>query len=271
MGFIYKIWNEVNDNLYIGQTICPLQSRWSKHKQDAKTRETHLYLAMRKYGIDKFHIEQIEEVPDSELNDREVYWISFYNSYYDGYNSTLGGDSGNKYEVSLQDIEGLWTQGYGISEIANILGVSRMVIRSRIYTSQLYSEEEAQKRGQKKQHKEKCKGIIQKTADKKFVAYYESGVQAEEKTGISRKAISQALRRGNRCGGYIWEYADVKLRNHSTQRRVQQFSKEGELIMTFNTVGEASKNTGVSSSGIYATCNGQQKTSGGYKWKYIED
>ena len=37
-------------------------------------------------------IEEIEEVPDSLLNEREKYWIKFYNSYYSGYNSTLGGD-----------------------------------------------------------------------------------------------------------------------------------------------------------------------------------
>lgn len=268
MGFIYKIWNEVNDNLYIGQTICPLQQRWSKHKQDSKQRESHLYLAMRKYGIDKFHIEQIEEVPDNKLNEREVYWIAYYNSYYDGYNSTLGGDGSIKYDVSIEEIEGLWNQGYGISEIADILGVSRIVIRTRIYSSKLYSEEEAQKRGLQKALKKKSKGIIQKTLEGQFIAYYDSGVQAQEKTGFDRKAISQALRNNGTSYGYKWEYANINLRNKNTQRKVEQYSKEGDFIATFNSVKEASEKTGTPSSGIYATCNGQQKTSGGYIWNY---
>lgn len=49
---------------------------------------------MRKYGIEHFHIEQIEETDKPE--EREIYWINFYNSYKNGYNATLGGD-GKKY------------------------------------------------------------------------------------------------------------------------------------------------------------------------------
>ena len=270
MGFIYKIWNEVNDNLYIGQTIRPLGSRWSQHKQNAKDQNSHLYLAMRKYGIENFHIEQIEEVTNDQLNDREKYWISYYNSYYDGYNSTLGGDGSLEQLVTLQEIEGLWQQGYGISEIAEILGVSRMVIRDRIYTSPLYSKEEAQSRGRNKRLSQKRKGIIQKDPDGNFIAYYESGVQAEEKTGIDRKAISQALRRGGKSGGYVWEYADTTKRNHSSSRKVQQFTKDGKLVATFESVGSAAKKNNINASGIYATCNNQQKSSGGYIWKYVE-
>lgn len=270
MGFIYKIWNEVNDNLYIGQTIRSLGQRWSQHKQNAKDQNSHLYLAMRKYGIENFHIEQIEEVANDQLNEREKYWISYYNTYFDGYNSTLGGDGSLEQLVTVQEIEGLWQQGYGISEIAEILGVSRMVIRDRIYTSPLYSEEEAQSRGRNKLLSQKRKGIIQKDLNGKFIAYYESGVQAEEKTGINRKTISQALRRTGRSSGYIWEYADISKRNQSSQRKVQQFTKQGELIATFDSVGAAAEKNNIKTSGIYATCNGQQKTSGGYVWKYID-
>lgn len=269
MGYIYKIYNDVNKNLYIGQTTISVSARWSQHKQNAKEREGHLYLAMRKYGIENFHIEQIEEVSNDLLDEREIYWIQYYNTYYDGYNSTLGGN-GRKSPVLLQEIEGLWQQGYGISEIAEILGVSRMIIRDRIYTSPLYSEEEAQSRGRNKMLSQKRKGIIQKTLDGEFIAYYESGVQAEEKTGINRKTISQALRRTGRSSGYIWEYADISKRNQSSWRKVQQFTKQGELIATFNSVGAAAEKNNIKASGIYATCNGQQKTSGGYVWKYID-
>jgi hypothetical protein len=46
-------------------------------------------------------------------------------------------------------------------------------------------------------------------------------VQAEEKTGIDRKAISWALRRGGTSNGYIWEYANVNQRSASTKRKVE--------------------------------------------------
>jgi len=50
-----------------------------------------LYMAMRKHGAGIFHIELIEECDNNLLNEREKYWISQYDSYKHGYNSTPGG------------------------------------------------------------------------------------------------------------------------------------------------------------------------------------
>ena len=49
--------------------------------------------AFRKYGLDNFIFEVIEECDKNRLNEREIYWINYYNSYYDGYNETLGGEN----------------------------------------------------------------------------------------------------------------------------------------------------------------------------------
>ena len=94
MAYIYKIYNTVNNNIYIGETVQPIHKRWSAHKRSAEDPNItgHLQLAIRKYGIDKFHIEMVEECPDESRFEREKYWIAYYNSYYDGYNSTLGGE-----------------------------------------------------------------------------------------------------------------------------------------------------------------------------------
>ena len=51
-----------------------------------------LYWAIAKYGKDNFTIEQIEEVENDFLGEREMYWIHYYDSYNNGYNATLGGD-----------------------------------------------------------------------------------------------------------------------------------------------------------------------------------
>lgn len=56
---------------------------------------------MRKYGIGHFSISTIEQVDDSLLDEREIYWIEVYNSYNpNGYNSTLGGKGHTKYDHS---------------------------------------------------------------------------------------------------------------------------------------------------------------------------
>lgn len=51
---------------------------------------------MRLYGLEHFMIEPIEkDIPNEQLNEREQYWISYYDSFHNGYNSTIGGDCGN--------------------------------------------------------------------------------------------------------------------------------------------------------------------------------
>ena len=57
----------------------------------------YLYDAMNKYGYDNFVPSIIEECNDNLLNEREIYWIKFYNTTDKsiGYNMTTGGDGGN--------------------------------------------------------------------------------------------------------------------------------------------------------------------------------
>ena len=49
--------------------------------------------AIRKYGVDKFKITELEKCEEKNLDEREVYYISLYNSYHNGYNMTEGGKS----------------------------------------------------------------------------------------------------------------------------------------------------------------------------------
>lgn len=78
--YIYKITNIVNNKIYIGQTRN-VDDRWYKHNYNALSgRKGHLYDAMRKYGLENFTIEVIEECDDDIVDDREKYWIAHYNS-----------------------------------------------------------------------------------------------------------------------------------------------------------------------------------------------
>ena len=94
---IYKITNLVNGKVYIGQSTN-IKRRWKDHKKDAFWRsgpdyDYPLYRAMRKYGLDNFSFEIIEECNKNELNEKEKFYIAQYNSYKNGYNQTEGGDS----------------------------------------------------------------------------------------------------------------------------------------------------------------------------------
>lgn len=93
MNTIYKITNDINDKVYIGQTTRPLLVRWKEHCRNGKRayRKYPLYLAMFKYGVEHFKIHLIEKVDDSNVDEREKYWIKYYQSYTNGYNATQGG------------------------------------------------------------------------------------------------------------------------------------------------------------------------------------
>lgn len=93
---IYIITNDINDKVYIGKTTLPtIEDRFKRHKIDSH-KETlskrPLYNAMRKYGTEHFHIALLEECDVNIDNERESYWIEYYDSYHNGYNATMGGD-----------------------------------------------------------------------------------------------------------------------------------------------------------------------------------
>ena len=98
MGVIYKITSPTN-KLYIGKTNN-LRKRINCHKCSAKKgANLILHNSIRKYGWDLHKIEILEEIPNEQLNEREIFWISELNTFFvnnlDGMNMTRGGD-GNK-------------------------------------------------------------------------------------------------------------------------------------------------------------------------------
>ena len=129
MGIIYKISNSVNDKVYIGKTQRTLQVRWTEHKNKYIVYDNKLYRAMRKYGIEKFKIDLVEEnIPVELLNQKEKDYINQYNSYYNGYNSTFGGEGESS--VDFSKIEKLYLKGMNCTQIERELGYTRKTISS---------------------------------------------------------------------------------------------------------------------------------------------
>lgn len=102
LGKIYLISNDINDKLYVGQTVQTLNKRFTGHCCYSKSDRSDNMLikrAIHKYGKNKFHISLIEECPIDKMNEREIYWISYYDSYNNGYNLTKGGQSSNYFSL----------------------------------------------------------------------------------------------------------------------------------------------------------------------------
>ena len=123
-GKIYKISNDINNKIYIGQTVKTLAQRFAGHINESKNGGTRpICLAISKYGEEHFKIEEIEECDVSLLNEREIYWISQYNSYEKGYNATLGGLGCQVYDYDL--IYQLLLENKNCKEIQNIVGCNK--------------------------------------------------------------------------------------------------------------------------------------------------
>ena len=91
---IYKITNKINNHCYIGQSIN-IYDRWKHEKSDAfreqsKSYDYPLSRALRKYGVENFTFEILERCNSIKLNEREKYWIDFYNTKEYGLNGTKG-------------------------------------------------------------------------------------------------------------------------------------------------------------------------------------
>ncbi len=55
--------------------------------------ETHFHRAIRKHGFEDFESKVLEKFDEKEKSweEREIYWIDYYDTFYNGYNMTTGG------------------------------------------------------------------------------------------------------------------------------------------------------------------------------------
>ena len=133
-GFIYKITNTINSKSYIGQTIQNVKERFYQHcatKCSKAVSNMAIHRAIKKYGKSNFTVEVIEEIDSANLNDRERYWIKYYNSYNNGYNSTKGGQDGIKLFKNL-DTESIvreYKSGKSLREIGRLFNVDKQTIK----------------------------------------------------------------------------------------------------------------------------------------------
>ena len=137
---IYKITNLVNGKAYIGQSV-DIHKRFNAHRSVAfnpndKNYNYPLYRAIRKYGIENFSFEVLEECHISELNNKEIYYISKYNTHGKfGYNQDDGGNNAShflKLSEELVDaiITRLKTSLDNSDKIGEDFGVTGRTIRS---------------------------------------------------------------------------------------------------------------------------------------------
>lgn len=98
---IYKITNNINGKCYIGKSESNIEKRLNQHKQ-GKRSSRYLQNSIKKYGIENFTFEILEECEQSKCCERERYWIQYYDSMNFGYNRTSGGERKSGFKLSLE-------------------------------------------------------------------------------------------------------------------------------------------------------------------------
>lgn len=278
---IYKITNQLNGKVYIGQSIN-IEQRWKQHK--AETRRTApLYLAFDKYGIDNFDFSVIEECPIEELDDREIYWISYYDSYNKGYNATLGGHRG--LSIDPQVIYDLWDKGLSFGEICDQLSdkIHRAQIQKHLQSYSNYSKEESNRRGGIQARKKVIqngfivdRGIKQYSLSGEYIKSYKTEAEAGKETGINWEVIGRCLLgKQVQAGGYQWlingEPKNLfKEKGFRFRFGVIQYTLEGEEIHRYPSVKAAAIQMNCSPKNISNCCKHKdgRVTACGFKWEY---
>jgi len=130
---IYKIQNRINGDCYIGQSKN-IEVRWETHKTIGRNynlsyANISLYKAFYNYGLTNFEFSILEECQLDQLDEKEIYWIKYYDSFNNGYNMTPGGQGlktiGKLSENQvLEIIELLKNSNYTQIEIGDMFGVN---------------------------------------------------------------------------------------------------------------------------------------------------
>lgn len=220
---IYKIENLINHHKYIGLSK-DISNRWRGHKSNYnnpnnKDYNMVIYQAMRKYGIENFSFELLEECAEEKLNEREQYWINYYDSYYNGYNSTLGGDESHIHigqPIEAYDLNGNYITTYpNMTEAAKAIGVSRNTIYGIIHNNRLstkgYQFKLVNDSKEIKPYKSRQGGklpVYQKDDNGNIINTFESIKEAAITLGIDSSTITKCCKgKLKHCGGFKWEYA----------------------------------------------------------------
>ena len=284
---IYKITNKINQKVYVGQSIH-MEARWQQHKREAlgDRSNTKLYQAMREYGIDNFVFEIIEQCLEKELNEKEQYWISFYDSFQNGYNSNKGG-LGEIFDRS--EIFKLWDDGKSIKEILEITRIkSKETIRSYLAGYKNYSVEESNRRGGIQARKTAIQNnnvvntnyysiIYQYSLKGEYIKQWNSTKEIQRELNIDGESVGYCLRGIRRtAGNFQWSLEKATMPDLSNNKqgratKIDQLTLNDEFIKTYNTIAEAAKDNAVDPSLLSKVCKGKRKSAGGFHWRYSDN
>lgn len=230
-GFIYMITNSVNGKLYIGQTIKTISERMFEHIWDSYNK-TDDGMALHR-AIAKYGKENftIKELCSISCDDKKEL----------------------RRLLDVAEIEYIDEYGSMVPEGYNVTPGGYCVAPDR------------------------CLKIFCFTMDGNLVDVFESLAEAERVTGIKHSCISRAVNQTDRqsAGGYLWSRTDNPPQytidfGSDKRKRVAQLNFDGEVIREWDSITLAARTLGLQQSLIGNCCKGKRKSTGGFRWAYLD-
>lgn len=293
---IYKHTNKRNGKSYIGQThYANPKLRWyngvngSAYKSSPKFYNAIL---AEPDGFEGFTHEVLQRnIPESEIDELEKYYITLYDSVNNGYNISPGGNDYTYSSVVIYQLDEEKTilakynsfkdaeDRTGLSN-KNLVAACKGRIKSCGGYYWCYEQDYKTFVIQKSKRLKAFVPVYQLDCDKNILAEYVTVTEAASVVNGSSSKISQCCN-GKRCTayGFYWCKKDnytcfiPRIPISSPKpRAIVQLDLNNNVIAIFSSAAEAAnclKIKGLRSK-ICMCCSGKQKTAGGYIWKYKE-
>lgn len=135
---IYIYRNRINGKVYVGKSN-DLYKRHQDHMRYLMAGTDpciKLNRAWQKYGADNFEYEVVCYCAEDELNEKEKYYVSLYNSLNDGYNCTAGGDGITGYRHTEEAKRRIAAAGMGRPASQRMIDVARERFLGKKFTEE---------------------------------------------------------------------------------------------------------------------------------------
>ena len=284
---IYMHTNIITGKQYIGLTSKGIEKRWKSHIAFAKKHNKYYFhRAINKYGIDSWKHEILEDNIKNieDANMLEKFYINKYDTFNNGYNSTIGGDgtTGNRsvtektirYKESRKTMVKFIHKDYGMEELC----IDDMSKKYNISKSNLCSVSKGNRKnvsGWYLYNQESLSDIENKKEDyfsSKLITVYNE-ITLATVTGNSKEVSKlTGLKYSNLKRIYEGEISSTlgyRLLDESKIKVVSQYDCNDKIVAIYNSPKTATNIISAkSSSGIVSCLNNSQEYCYGFKWKY---